>query len=299
MKYLRFRPLLLLAALTIFLLGCDPLAPEPTPIVIVLTATPTPVPTAVPSATPTITPTPTPEPTATPTFSLPTPWVCNETKGRVLDLTFESKVARQTMPYRIYLPPCYTQTGKRYPYVILMHGSDRDEKEWTDLLKAHEAMDAGLALGALPPMILVMPGHGKALPSTGNTLANMNSFVKGQSWESLILDELMPAIERSFCTWNDREGRAIGGISRGGFWAFSIAFRNPSLFSAIGGHSPFFDPTMRHRPITRSTWRRRCSSHPARSRESGWTWARTTTPAPTWKSSRRRWSGAASTPATR
>jgi S-formylglutathione hydrolase FrmB len=28
-------------------------------------------------------------------------------------------------------------------------------------------------------------------------------------------------------------------ISRGGFWAVSIAFRHQDLFSAVGGHSPF------------------------------------------------------------
>ncbi|MCA9902419.1 MAG: hypothetical protein KC547_01070, partial [Anaerolineae bacterium] len=39
-----------------------------------------------------------------------------------------------------------------------------------------------------------------------------------------------------------RNFRAIGGISRGGFWAFSIALRHPDLFGIVGGHSAFFDP---------------------------------------------------------
>jgi enterochelin esterase-like enzyme len=56
-----------------------------------------------------------------------------------------------------------------------------------------------------------------------------------------VLEELLPAVERDFCTWNDRDHRAIGGISRGGFWAYSIALRNPEIFGIVGGHSASFD----------------------------------------------------------
>ena len=83
-------------------------------------------------------------------------------------------------------------------------------------------------------MILIMPNGGKP--------QNLNIFAPAQSFETLILNELMPAIETNLCTWNARDGRAIGGISRGGFWAIEIGFRHPELFSAVAGHSPFFDP---------------------------------------------------------
>jgi S-formylglutathione hydrolase FrmB len=225
---LRFRiPLLLF--LFLFGVACDPLAPEPTRVVIVLTptSTRTPLPTPEPTATSTGTPEP---PTATPTA---TPFVCNQKQGQIVTLALTSKVARVDVPYRVYLPPCYADTTRRYPYVILMHGSDQDHTEWTDLLKVNEALETGLEVGALPPMILVMP--------YGGDLANTNTFSDGASWESVVVSELMPEIEKNFCTWNAREGRAIGGISRGGFWAFEIALRHLDLFSAVGGHSPFFD----------------------------------------------------------
>jgi enterochelin esterase-like enzyme len=212
------------------IVACEPLAPEPTPVVIVLSSTPTrpPVPTATPPPTDTSTP---PPPTETPTA---TPWVCTETQGQVLTLSFPSKIARTEVHYRVYLPPCYGSTTRRYPYVILMHGSDADHTEWTDQLNIQGALDTGLATKSLPPMILVMP--------EGGVLANTNVFRDGASWDNVVVNELMPEIEKNFCTWNTRDGRAIGGISRGGFWAFEIAFRRPDMFGAIGGHSPFFDP---------------------------------------------------------
>ncbi len=221
---------LFLFILVLLTVACDPMAPEPTQVVIVLTATPTR--TKAPTSTPLPTETPTPEPpTETPTA---TPWVCKQTQGQIVDLSFDSKIEGDAVRYRAYLPPCYTETARRYPYVILMHGSDGDETEWTDQIGVQKALETGLAVQALPPMVLIMPN--------GGDLSNTNTFRDGASWESVVVTELMPEIEHNFCTWNAREGRAIGGISRGGFWAFEIGFRHTDLFSAIGGHSAFFDP---------------------------------------------------------
>jgi len=212
------------------LAACDPLAPDSTPVVIVITSTPTrtPVPTELP-----IIPTATSAPTQLATAAS-TAYVCDEQKGQIIDLSFDSKVTSVPIKYRAYLPPCYAATTRRYPYIILMPGSDKDSTEWTDQLKINEALDTGINIQALSPMILIMPD--------GGDLMNTNVFQEGASWESVILDELMPEIEKNFCTWNDRKGRAIGGISRGGFWAYEIAFRHPDLFSAVGGHSAYFDP---------------------------------------------------------
>jgi len=223
------------AAAALILAACDPLAPQPSPVVVVVkpTSNPTSLPTAVPSLTPTITQTPTP--TATPTATLsptPTPRTCQETVGRAVEMTFDSTITGKTMKYRAFLPPCYFDTGRRYPVVYLMHGADQDYTLWIDQLKIDVALNAGLAMRALPPMILIMPD--------GGTLLNLNIFTSNGSYEAVILKDLMPSVEANFCTWNSREGRAIGGISRGGFWAYEIGFRHPDLFGAIGGHSPGF-----------------------------------------------------------
>lgn len=245
---IKFIKLAYLGFVALLLTGCDPLAPELTPRVIVVTRTPNA--TAIGLA-PTVTLTPIP-PTDIPTEistevqstetaavdavppKSPTPTVCTEGRGQVVDLNFTSKIAKGKVRYRVFLPPCYTDSARRYPYLILMHGSDQDEKEWTDLLKVHEALESGIALQVLPPMILVMPYGGES--------ANTNIFTRNASWEYVVVDELMPDVEQNLCTWNAREGRAIGGISRGGFWAFEIAFRHPDLFGAVGGHSAYFDP---------------------------------------------------------
>jgi enterochelin esterase-like enzyme len=210
--------------------ACDPLAPEPTSVAIALTSTPRPTITPTPSNTPTATPSPTPTPvlpTETPVPSA-TPWRCQDKIGSLVDLDFESEALGSEVTYRAYLPPCYDESGRRFPYVILMHGLAQDQTLWTDDLGVQRAMESGLALRGLPPMILIMPtGGSEDLPA-------------GLVWEDVVIEELIAQVEATFCTWENREGRAVGGISRGGFWAYSMGLRHPDLFSAVGGHSAAF-----------------------------------------------------------
>lgn len=215
--------------ITAALVACDPLTAEPTRQVIVITAVPSA--TVLPTNTPAITRTPIP--TLTPVITpSATPFPCDEESGQVIKFDkFPSAVAGgENLRYRVYVPPCYQKSGARYPVVILLHGSAESELQW-DKLGLIPAADQGFRLGVLPPMILVMPYTG--------SIGNDNTFPPDPSYETVILDEVLPAVERDFCTWANREHRAIGGISRGGFWAYSIALRHPDVFGVVGGHSPF------------------------------------------------------------
>lgn len=223
-------PLLLLPAL--LLMACDPLAPVPTPTPQVIIVTPEHTATPPPTETPVATDTPVPTPTLEATIA-PTEPACPEERGRFVTFDdFRSEVAGENLRYRVYIPPCYLQTQKRYPYVILIHGLRSTDLQW-DEIGVDEALDAAIRSGALGPMILVLPYFG--------ALGAENTFPPDPSYETVILEELVPAIERDFCTINNRQYRAIGGISRGGFWAYSIGMRHPDVFGIIGGHSASFD----------------------------------------------------------
>jgi enterochelin esterase-like enzyme len=226
-KYPSIIPILL--AVVLALVGCEPLAPPPTPQVIIITPPPSPTFTPQPTDTPLPSPTFTPTPEATATA---TPFPCEEEGGTMLAFdTFRSAIAGENLRYRVYIPPCYLETQKRYPYVILLHGQATTELQW-DRIGAPAALDQGVRLGVLAPMILVMPYTG--------TIANRDPFPPAQTYENVVLEEIIPTIERDFCTINNRDHRAIGGISRGGFWAYSIGLRHPDKFGALGGHSAVF-----------------------------------------------------------
>lgn len=194
-------------------------------VVLPSTATPTelvPTDTPTPAASPSPQPTDTPQPTST-----PTPFHCSETVGRVVAGEFPSPTQNTNQPYLIYLPPCYGQIDKLYPTLYLFHGNIYTERHWIDI-GIDKAADAGIASGTLPPFIIVLPFDGE--------IAN-NTSGGDRSFEGVVLNDLIPYIEDQYCVWDEPEGRAIGGLSRGGYWSLEIAFRHPELFSSVGGHS--------------------------------------------------------------
>lgn len=205
--------------------------PTPTAQVFIVTAEPseTPTPTAIPTATP-----PPPPPPTRPATATPTVIACEAEGGQIIEFDdFRSDIAGETLPYQVYLPPCYLESQKRYPFVILLHGLGETQNQWTSLGLV-TALNEGIRQRRLPPMIVVMPFMGD--------IGNENAFPPADSYETVVLDELIPAIERDLCTIPERNYRAIGGISRGGFWAYSLAMRHPDVFGLVGGHSAFFAP---------------------------------------------------------
>lgn len=156
---------------------------------------------------------------------------------------FVSDLINQARPYRVYLPPCYDASDEVYPVLYMLHGYPYDDSHWDDL-GIDKAADAGIADGTLPPFVI-------AMPSADNEGTYTNTSGGPGSFEALFLDDFLPFIEANYRVARQAQGRAIGGMSRGGVWALEIAFRNPDLFAAVGGHSvalsvnlapPIYDP---------------------------------------------------------
>jgi enterochelin esterase-like enzyme len=192
----------------------------PLPPTLLVTLSPTShAPTSIPQSL-----TPTPQPL--------TPTPCT-TPGQIERHTFNSTTSGGTMAYQIYLPPCYGlpdgpgTNGRSYPTLYLLPGNIHDERIWADL-GLGQAAEAAIQVQTIPPLLIVMPD--------GGWLANNSSGGPG-SYESFILHDLIPHIEQTTCAWPEAAGRAIGGLSRGGYWALGIAFRHPRQFVSVGGHS--------------------------------------------------------------
>ncbi len=138
------------------------------------------------------------------------------------------------LPVHIFLPPCYNASASEYPTLYLIQGSGYEVGEWVEDGVTRVA-DLQMNQGILAPFIIVMPASD--LNRNADSLYLSSSGGAG-SWEDFVVNELVPMVDQKFSTWEDRAGRAIGGISRGGYWSLEIAFDNPDEFGAVGGHSP-------------------------------------------------------------
>ena len=163
-----------------------------------------------------------------------TPVLCNETAGTIITETIQSKVLNTNLPVQIYLPPCYDKSRYMYPTLYLIQGSAYYIGEWIEDGVTRIA-DLQINLGILPPFIIVMPASDL---DRGNASKYTYSVGGDASWEGFMLNELLPLIESQYGAWPHREGRAIGGISRGAYWSLQLAFANPDKFGIVGAHSP-------------------------------------------------------------
>ncbi|BCU79549.1 hypothetical protein llg_42640 [Luteolibacter sp. LG18] len=168
-------------------------------------------------------------------FNLPRPGIPS---GRVEVFAYDSTVTGTRREANVYLPPGYSP-DRRYPVLYLLHGIGGNQHEWTGYIKAPAILDNLIADGKAVPMIVVMP-NGRALPNDSPPAeiyapGHAAAFAK---FERDLLDCLIPSIQRKYSVQEDREHRAIAGLSMGGGQALNLGFGNLDSFAWIGGFSP-------------------------------------------------------------
>ena len=119
------------------------------------------------------------------------------------------------------------------PYAVfyLLHGLSDDHTAWMRRTSIERYME-GL------PIIVVMPDTGRGW---------YTDAVEGMAWESSIIKDLLPYIDKMFPTNATRSGRCIGGLSMGGYGALKLALKHPDLFCSAVSHSGA--PGRGHDPI--------------------------------------------------
>jgi enterochelin esterase family protein len=144
------------------------------------------------------------------------------------------------LAFSVSLPDGYGKDGRRYPVLYLLHGTDGDENDWLDAGHLAQTADALIASGKVPPMIVVTP-------AAGNSWYVDNADPGGAGlYASAFLDELIPYVDSRFATLGRREGRAIAGLSMGGYGALRYALDRPDLFCAVASLSgALFKPRQR------------------------------------------------------
>ena len=153
---------------------------------------------------------------------------------RLLELTFATPAIDGTTGVRVLLPDGYRDSRRRYPVLYLLHGccnADTGFRTWTDRLEA-ERITAG------KPVIVVMPDSG----AEGGYVDWWNFGAGGPpEWETYHIEQLIPWIDRTYRTRAGRAGRALAGLSMGGFGTFSYAARHPDMFVSASAFSGAVD----------------------------------------------------------
>ena len=172
--------------------------------------------------------------------------------GEVLmDRRAESPALGHPIVYSLYRPAAAPPPGQRWPVLYLLHGLGDSERAWPDLGHVQATLDRLIADGRIKPLLVVMPMAARSWyvddPDPGGF---------GPAARALTGD-LVAAIDAAYPTAACREGRAVGGLSMGGYGALLYAMDNPRLYAAAFSFSGSLfrpmpeDETARAQRVTR------------------------------------------------
>jgi enterochelin esterase-like enzyme len=153
--------------------------------------------------------------------------------GQVRSILYWSEVNGMERHVNVYVPAEYEMNPqKKYPVLYLVHGWGENENGWS--IQGHMAniMDGLINDGKAVPMIVVMP--------SGDIQTNSDVRQASGDITKIYINDLIPFIDKTFRTINDKQNRAMAGLSRGGMQTTMTVFSNMDKFAWMGTFSGFF-----------------------------------------------------------
>ena len=136
-------------------------------------------------------------------------------------VNFESKLVGRRLPYKVVLPHGYHAAGSTpptlYPTLYLLHGLTGHHTDWLSRTKLSD-------YAAQHRLIIVTPEGNDGWYTDSASVAS-------DKYESYIIKELIPDVERRFRAARTREGRGVAGLSMGGYGALKFGLKYPELFA--------------------------------------------------------------------
>lgn len=161
---------------------------------------------------------------------------------------FHSKILNNDRDIVVYLPPGYsTNISRRYPVLYLHDGQNVFDgmtsfipnKEW----RADESAEALIRAGLIEPLIMVgIYNHGaeraeEYLPTRAKF---GNNFIGGKAdlYAKMLVEEIMPMIDKAFRTKIGPQNTGICGSSFGGIVTMHLGLTHPNVFGKLAVVSP-------------------------------------------------------------
>src|SRR5579884_1350655 len=150
------------------------------------------------------------------------------------DVAFHSRALDSTLHFLIRLPDGYARGNRRYPVVYFLHGLPAGPTSYRAVAWVEDALDH-----AGRPAFLVVPQGTRRQ----NGDPEYHDWGPGHDWATALGVELPAYVDAHYRTIPNRGGRAIVGVSAGGYGATSIGLGEPGRFSVVESWSGYFEPT--------------------------------------------------------
>lgn len=143
--------------------------------------------------------------------------------------TFKSDVIGQTIGYSVLVPPGYDDGDDQYPVLYWLHGAGGNETR--EARRIGPRIRRMMEERRVAEMVVVFPNGGP-------WSMYVDAADGSQPVETMIVDELLPEVERRFRVRPDRQSRGLEGMSMGGFGVLRLALKYPDRFSSVVAYAP-------------------------------------------------------------
>ena len=138
----------------------------------------------------------------------------------------------------VYLPDGYSEGSKRYPVVYFLHGLPAAASSYRGADFLARALESSGRKA-----IIVAPQGAR----DGDSDPEYLDWGTGRNWETAITRDVVHYVDSHLRTIPNRRGRAIVGLSAGGYGAVILALHHLEAFSVMESWSGSFHPTTRRR----------------------------------------------------
>lgn len=153
--------------------------------------------------------------------------LCSVAQGRIDCSAVPSKILHRDVPYCVFLPQGFDAKAK-LPVLYFLHGLGDNQQSLINMGAWNLISDLRQQNKIGDFLITTPEGRGDFY---------INSADGHLRYSDFFLDEFIPYIEHKYHTRSDRGGRAVSGISMGGYGAIRFAFAYPQKFSAVSAES--------------------------------------------------------------
>ena len=154
--------------------------------------------------------------------------------SRLESMTLNSELVPGPVEVAVLLPPGFSQQDKPHRLLLWLHGGGGDDSSYLNR-ELRPIIEAAWKQGHLPPLVVAVPSARRSF--------YMDYQDGSEKWESLILNTLLPTLQKKYGLSKGQEGTLIGGYSMGGMGSLRIAFKHPKRFAAVAAIAPAIEPT--------------------------------------------------------
>ena len=162
--------------------------------------------------------------------------------GDVVSVHYHSSALNAERQMYVYTPPGYASGSGRLPVLYLYHGFLDTSGSWIIEGRAPEIADNLLAAGRMRPMVIVVPDTEteEPVPETLGGRALLDDFFRqnaAKADDELVRD-IIPLVQSRYQVRTDAGGRAVAGLSQGGYQALVSGLGHRGMFDAVAAFSP-------------------------------------------------------------